>query len=106
MTERDEDLETRFAELRTGDRGRSPSFDAVLRRPSRRPSRAPLLVLAALIVAGAGVVLLPRFRRGPGDGVGIADWQSPTASLLIGPGSDLLRTVPSISESVIHLEEQ
>jgi hypothetical protein len=108
MKERDEELERRFAEMRAGDRRRVPSFDAVLSRPRRRPFRAPLLAAVALVgmVAVAGVLMLPRLRGGPREGVGIAEWQSPTASLLVVPGSDLWRNVPSISESVIHLEAQ
>ena len=105
MKEHDEDLEKRFAELRAWDRCAIPSFEALVGRP-RRTSRAPLLAVAALVIAVAAVVLLPRLRGVRSEAVGVAGWQSPTASLLVVPGSDLLRTVPSISESVIHLEEQ
>lgn len=105
MRQGDEDLEKRFADLRAWERPGMPTFAAVVNRHRRRPSRVPLLAAAALIVA-AGVVLLPRFRGGPGEAVGIAQWQSPTAWLLAVPGPDLLRHVPSLSESVIHLEEQ
>jgi hypothetical protein len=105
MKEHDEDLERRFAELRAWDRRAIPSFEALVGRP-RRPSRAPLLAVAALVITVAAIALLPRLRGARSDAVGIADWQSPTASLLVVPGSDLLHTVPSISESVIHLEEQ
>jgi hypothetical protein len=103
MKERDEDLERRFAELRVGDRRGIPSFEQVSGRPRPRRSWAPLLAAAALVVAIAAVV--PRLRGTRSVGVGIAEWRSPTASLLTVPGSDLLRNVPSISESVIHLEE-
>src|SRR4029077_16635135 len=99
------ELERRFAELRAGDRRSIPPFDAVVRRARPRRSRAPLLAAALLGIAlGAGIVL-PRPRGGQRGAVGIATWESPTASLLTFPGSDLLRHVPSISESVIHLEE-
>lgn len=106
MNANDKDLERQFAELRAGDRRGIPSFDAVVSRPRRPSSRAPLLAVAVLMAAVAGVVVLPRLRAGRSEGVGIADWQSPTASLLVVPGSDLLRNVPSISQSVIHMEEQ
>ena len=106
MRERDEELERRFAELRAGDRRSIPPFDAVVRRPRPRRSRVPLLAAALVVIAlGAGIVL-PRLRGVRSADVGIATWESPTAALLTVPGSDLLRHVPSISESVIHLEEQ
>ncbi len=102
----DQDLAGRFAELRAGDRRGVPSFDDLVRRPRRPSFLAPLLAAAAVAVTIVVLALLPRLRGNKSAGVGIAEWQSPTASLLAVPGSDLLRTVPSISESVIHTEDQ
>ena len=105
MKERDEDFGRRFGEMRAWDRRNIPSFDAVVRRSRRLRSRVPLLAAAALVIGVAVLLVLSRPREGRSE-TGIAMWQSPTASLLVIPGSDLLHTVPSLSESVIHLEEQ
>jgi hypothetical protein len=102
----DEDLKHRFAELRAHDRQRTPAFDAMLAaRPTIR--YVPLrLAAATLVLALAGAVtavVVHRYatRFQP---VALASWQSPTAFLLQTPGTDLLRTVPSVTASVIHIE--
>jgi len=106
MSGMDHDLEERFAQLKRYDRGRVPAYERIvgLPRPRRRP--APLLVAALLVVAlGGGLIVKSRGSRA--DAVSsIADWTSPTAGLLHPPGSELMSTVPSVTESVITLEAQ
>lgn len=106
MTERDGDLAGRFAELRSRDRARTPAYEAVIAGPRRRPRWVPLLAAAAVaVVAVAGVL---RWSRGPAapDGSWLANWSSPTAPLLKPAGADLVSKVPSLSQSVINLEDQ
>ena len=104
----DEGLRRLFEELRAADGRAVPPFEAVLgaarsraaRRRARRPLRAAA-ALAALAAAGALIVLrpwTPRFEPVP-----IASWRSPTAFLLNTPGDALLRSVPSLTASVVEL---
>lgn len=104
----DDDLRRLFAELRERDRRTIPGFEALvaraLARHTPRTVRAPLLAAAiAVLVLGAGFggVLLLR-RRAPT--VALASWQSPTAFLLRVPGDEILRTVPSVTASVVRFE--
>jgi hypothetical protein len=103
----DEDLRQLFADLRERDRRMVPGFDRVVARAHARPvrrTRAPLLVAAAavlVLLAGAAGTLLLRHSTPT---VALASWRSPTAFLLHGPGEDILRTVPSVSASVVRLE--
>lgn len=105
MTERDEDLEGRFAELRSRDRARTPAYEAVIAGPRRRPKWVPLLAAVVAVVVGAGVLRWSRGSAAP-DGSWLANWSSPTAPLLNPAGADLVSKVPSVSESVIKLEDQ
>lgn len=102
----DDDLARRFAELRSWDGRRAPSFDASVRAPRPGPVRwVPLAAVAA--VAGLVVLSLvvPRLRPHPGERIRwLVNWESPTTSLLAVPGPDVSR-VPSLSASVIHPEE-
>ena len=102
--DRDDDLTRRFAELKRWDEGRTPPFDAVLRSRRPRPVRwVPLAAAAALV--GLTLVLVPRLTSRPGERIRwLVDWQSPTTSLLTVPGADFNR-MPSLSTSVIHMEE-
>lgn len=107
MTERDEDLGKRFAELRNRDLARTPSYESVVGGAARRRRTAPVPWLAAAVVivlVGAGV-FWSRGRREPQDSW-LANWRSPTASLLQAAGTDVVSKVPSVSESVIKLEDQ
>lgn len=106
MSERDDDLDRRFAELRRWDARHIPAFQTVLRVRNPRRSPAPLLAGVALGLAAVGTVVVFRLRARPKDQVtSVVTWRSPTASLLNPPGAQLLTTVPSVSESVIQMEE-
>lgn len=106
MTERDEDLEGRFAELRSRDRARTPAYDSVIGAPRARPAPLRLLAAAIVVIALIGSGLFwSRGRREPRDSW-LANWSSPTAPLLNPAGADLVSTVPSLSQSVINLEDQ
>jgi hypothetical protein len=92
-----------FAELRDADRRASPSFEAVLRRP-RSPiassaALSSMMVLAAVVVIAA-VVVARRSHSVPA-GPTLSAWQAPTDVLLSTPGIEVLRSVPSISSSIL-----
>lgn len=102
----DDDLKRLFAELRSHDRHRTPSFDAALAaRPTVR--HVPLRLAAAfavLVAVGTVTALLVHGRATRFQPVALASWQSPTAFLLTTPGAELLDTVPSVTASVIRVE--
>jgi hypothetical protein len=100
MSDDDRELRKLFARLKDEDRGRTPSFraPAMTGAPRRRPMAR--VVLAAAIV-GIAVVLArpdqtPRITVRPAVDLGTTAWRSPTDFLLNTPGSELLRSVPSV----------
>ena len=113
----DDDLRRELAELRRQDERSAPDFesmwararaDAVGRRVRRR---VQLVAAAALVLMVAGAVLAAR-SRGRTERPSAAEltrtaplsqWRSPTAFLLDGATSDLLRTVPLIPALPLEL---
>ena len=100
MTEDDQELRTRFAQLKREDRARVPAF----RRPSRNAAPrwrpAVRVALAAAVVLVAVVLSRPdqtsrRMARRFVD-PGATAWTSPTDFLLITPGSEFMRSVPAV----------
>jgi hypothetical protein len=106
----DRDLARRFEEVRTADDLRTPSFRGVLGRAPRpgasiRRRRFALVLGAAAAAALLAVALL----RPPGEPAGssaaisaaaIAEWKSPTESLLETPGSELYREPPPAAQPI------
>ncbi|HEY6051511.1 MAG TPA: hypothetical protein VIZ58_09705 [Thermoanaerobaculia bacterium] len=101
----DRELARRFEELRRADDPRTPSFRGVLER-ARRPDGSIRRRRPALLLAGAAAAvlllaaLLLRPGRGPAGSSGavsggaIAEWKSPTDSLLETPGNELYGELP------------
>ena len=101
----DDDLAIRFAELKNWDCRRAPSFEATVRAPRPGPVRWVPLASAAVVALVVLSLVVQRLRPHSGERVRwLVDWESPTTSLLVVPGPDLNRP-PSLSASVIHLEE-
>jgi hypothetical protein len=104
VTDPDRDAMHRlFAELRDADRRASPSFDGVLRR-RRRPivsvrAASSILVLAAAVIL-LSIVVAQRLHSVPA-GPALSAWQAPTDVLLSTPGIEVLRSVPSVSSSIL-----
>jgi len=106
----DLDLARRFREKRVAEESAAPDLGELLARPRpvrKGPSMARRLALAAalaVVAAGAWVLLRqrPSFRGAPTAGdlppaaLRVAEWKSPTASLLRTPGADLWRRVPAL----------
>ena len=104
MTDPDREAMRRlFTALRDADRRASPGFEAVLGRPRSPVASAAALssfmVLAAVTVIAA-VVVAKRSHSVPA-GPTLSAWQAPTDVLLSTPGIEVLRSVPSISASVL-----
>ncbi len=106
MTDRSEEDRWRelFGALRRSDERSAPDFADLwsrAQRPAPTPPHrrlAPVWALGGLAAALLISVLWPRPESVP-----LADplaWRSPTALLLEGPGAELLRTVPSLAESL------
>ena len=108
MRQIDDELRTRFAEVRERDRAGAPEFGSMWERAERfSPRRRARFVWAAGAAAAAGVMLagglvLGRNRPEPADTTGpsIVTWTSPTASLLRMSNVAVL-TPPSILASVL-----
>jgi hypothetical protein len=106
MTRDDADLAARFEALKAEDAQAVQPFAACweaarLRvRPRRHwlgvPASAAALTL--LLVAAIAVYIRPARRPVIAD---ISHWQSPTASLLKTPGSEILTDMPRIGEPLI-----
>jgi hypothetical protein len=106
----DRDLARLFEELRRADEASAPSFDNVLERQGvgpRTPARVAPLRFAALVVLLVAVALAAvLIRRPAGEKAGLelprtlAQWKSPTDSLLRTPGSEFLSELPTLSGSV------
>jgi hypothetical protein len=120
MNRPDDELQSRFDQLRAGDRARRPEFRALLDRAesgarSPRPTRPAVLwtvAAAAAIVLAVGIAIQRGGRdsaRIPPDAsasaapaafAGPRHWTSPTATLLRTPGREVLAP-PSILSSVL-----
>jgi hypothetical protein len=110
----DRDLARRFEDLRAADDLRTPAFRGVLRRAPRpdasigvRGRRFALIfgaAAAAVVFALAAVLLRPApGPAGPSSPVSagaIAEWTSPTDSLLDTPGSELYGEPPPAAEPI------
>jgi hypothetical protein len=100
MNDDDRELRRLFARLKQEDRVRVPSFRTPVARESRRWAWGGRVAVAAAIVLIALVLALPdRTPRTTAHQVvdlGTTAWQSPTDFLLITPGSELLRSVPTV----------
>ena len=106
----DQELRSRFDELRAVDVGDAPDFRELLDRanrtaagndrhePRRLPRVAVPIALAAAIVLAVGVARVAR-RRAPIPAP-LSTWASPTASLLRTPGVGLFAP-PGILTSVL-----
>ncbi len=102
------ELRSRFAQLREADRGRSPTFAQVYGRArARRSLRAirrvrPLVIGAAAAVGIAAVALAYARSSSPSAATPeIATWRAPTDVLLRTPGSELLGEMPALGASVL-----
>ena len=114
MTDPDPEREIARAleQLRKADEASAPPFHATLssaRAGRALPRRAigPALAAAALLVIVGGFLLLesrhpaasPRPAPAPSSAEGsLASWESPTASLLDTPGSELWRDLPQLTD--------
>ena len=103
--ELDRELSRRFAELRDSDGAGVPPLRDLLARPPRE-GRGRLL---ALVLAGAAalvfaiLLILPATWTAPHRreaAAAIAEWRSPTASLLDTPGRDLLGKLPPLEPAI------
>jgi hypothetical protein len=104
----DDELRSRFAELRDADARHAPAYRAVLERTDRRVPgvdrngrRRTLrlaLAAAAAIVLAVGVARVSRRRAFVAPP--LSTWTSPTASLLRTPGAELLAS-PTLLSSVL-----
>ena len=107
----DDELRSRFGELRAADERLTPDFPTVLERAHHRPilqsgSRrrwlpriAVSLAAAAAVVLAIGLTIQERERRAfvP---VTLSIWTSPTASLLRTPGSELFTSTTLMSSTL------
>jgi len=106
----DRRLARRFGDLRAADDLRTPSFRGVLGRAPRpgtriRGRRLPLFLgaAAAAAVVALGVVLLRPAGEPSGaaaSATAIAEWRSPTDSLLATPGNELYGEPPPAAEPI------
>jgi hypothetical protein len=114
MSMHDDDLKSRFRELRTHIEETVPAFDVVSRTPSPvKPAwygRTGMLRQAAivtLVAAGAGSFMWVRTQqRTKSDAAlsgeaAILKWTAPTDVLLQTPGRALTASVPVLSQSVV-----
>src|SRR5579864_7592926 len=104
--ERDLELARLFEELRREDELRVPPFRRILERGAAPRSRrvrwapiAPAAVAVVVLVAAAVLLVRPNAlrREPPPPASAIAEWRSPTDSLLETPGSELLETAPDFA---------
>jgi hypothetical protein len=100
----DEDLRTRFAELRREEELRVPQFafpPPRLAGQDRRWGTGRLIAGAACVAALVAAALFLRFVPSQPARTGqpvatLTEWRSPTDFLLETPGRELLRSVPAI----------
>ena len=102
------EIRSRFAQLRESDRVRAPSFAQIYGRTrARRSSRAtprvrPLLIDALVAVVIGAVLLWHSQSSSPSTATEtIATWRAPTDVLLRTPGSELLGAMPELRASVL-----
>lgn len=100
MSDDDRELRKLFAQLKDEDRGHTPSFRAPVMKVASRWILPARVALAAAIVVIAVVLArpdqTPRTAMRPAVDLGTTAWRSPTDFLLNTPGSELLRSVPSV----------
>lgn len=101
-----DDLKSRFDELRAYERTQIPSFDDVVRHAPRvhKRSHAIAIAAAALAAAIAGVMLWPRPMKDDVAPLSITQWRAPTDFLLDVPHGELVSELPKLNESVVNLE--
>ncbi|HEY6146163.1 MAG TPA: hypothetical protein VIZ69_00635 [Thermoanaerobaculia bacterium] len=97
----DRDLGRRFGELRAADDAKTPGFAALLARIRSprvsRPGWRPALALGAAAAAAVIAISLRPSREhatATTAGAAIAEWKSPTGSLLQTPGDEIYREPP------------
>ena len=102
------ELRSRFAQLREADRGRVPTFAQIYGRARARHSlRATGRVRPLVIGAAAAVVIVAlslAYARSFSPSAAtptIANWRAPTDVLLQTPGSALLGEMPALGASVL-----
>jgi hypothetical protein len=99
VTDADDELRARFADLRASDERSAPDFHGVLDRAKRAPYadarrlrlRAPLalfIAAAAVVVAAVGIARVSALRRAAFVTPPLSTWTSPTAGLLRTPAFD------------------
>jgi len=98
----DEELRAQFGELRRADEAGAPAFSVVDRRRAVRSSvaihRQPGTWLAAAAAAIVAVVATQRFRAAHESSASpVANWQSPTGSLVPTGGRTVLAPPPLLS---------
>jgi hypothetical protein len=110
MSGDDRELREHFAQLKQEDRARVPSFRAPAVKATPRWRPVVRVALAAAIVIMAIVLArpdqTPRIVAGPVVDLGATAWHSPTDFLLITPGSELLRSVPSVGSPDDWIDSQ
>ena len=97
--ELEKELARRFADLGRADEASAPPLSSVLSRtrPKRALSPWALPAAAAALLAVLVLVAFPHSApRHPAAMTELAQWRSPTSSLLDTPGSDLLRETPRV----------
>jgi hypothetical protein len=105
MTDDDADFRVQFEALKAQDaRGVQPfaiCWEAARLSTTRRERwlRLPVAAATLTLLVTAATALYIRPSSHPA--IDISVWQSPTASLLKIPGSELLRDMPRIGEPVI-----
>ncbi len=107
----DERLQRIFDELRHADRAMSPPFarvwTSVAAGKRRRSPRVMIATAVGCVGVAVAVVVFALQRRAPSGleaAAQLAAWRSPTAALLRVPGSDILRSVPSLDASLVRPE--
>jgi hypothetical protein len=110
----DAELRRRFGELRDREGSERPEFEMVVKRARTRVDansvqlrrRIALTAAAAIVIAAVGVGVARKREQSAAIAraaqiQSLPSWSTPTASLLRTPGSERLRTVPRLSESMI-----
>ena len=102
--ELERELARRFEKLRVTDDARTPGYEAVLARVQPPVPRRRWRIALVLGAAAAMAILLLRPSSRPAAPAGaeaaaaIAQWKSPTGSLLETPGDELYREPPPAAQ--------